>query len=658
MRRAGRVCSVTSAWPGAWRLPAFLLVWLLACLAAAAARGDAPAAPGYPLTHHTQAQLLEPVTPAGPVMATVGEADLQGSWRTTALPHTFRSPAGAGAPDALQTRWFRLRLHQAPEAGGASAHLYLVRWQAAGHIAVYGDGRLMHRSLGSPTANLTRQLSLVLPLNPGQSSTIPCEILIRLDSFAGTPGGLSTLYTGPSADMLARYASREWLQNRLPEMGSVAFLAMGALSLMVWWRRRDEKLFLFVAIYAALHGARQWVLLSDLPRAAGNEDAWLTFVLVNLRVWQLVFTQFIMVQLHGLAQPRVTGAVVGVGAGFTALTAAIELSGLGLLGLRPAWLAFTLLLAVVLLAVGLQASLRQRSRDGLLLSLVLLGNTVLAIYEALKVNLLLPLEWLPLFPYTIGIFTLTLMFIMTRRYVGALGQVELANASLVRRLREREAELEQSYQRLREAEHQQTLAAERRRLMQDMHDGIGSSLTGAIRAVDEGALDKPALAQMLRNCLDDLKLTIDSMDTADPDLPLLLGTLRFRLAANIQGAGIALHWNVERLPLLGWLDPSMALNILRILQESVANVLRHTRATELHISATEAALGERAGVQVVVQDNGAGFAVAQALADGTGRGLRNQQRRAQACQGQVRWESGPGGTRFVLWLPLAWVSQP
>ena len=82
------------------------------------------------------------------------------------------------------------------------------------------------------------------------------------------------------------------------------------------------------------------------------------------------------------------------------------------------------------------------------LSLVLLGNTALAIYEALKVNLLLPLEWFSLYPYTIGIYTLTLMFIMTRRYVGALGQVELANASLVRRLREREAELEQSYQRL------------------------------------------------------------------------------------------------------------------------------------------------------------------------------------------------------------------
>ncbi len=593
-------------------------------------------------------------------MATVSEHELSGVWHTVDLPYTFRDPVSAiaNAPDALQTRWFRIRLPRTDEAPQASAHLYLVRWQIAGHIAVYGDGNLIYRSLGNPTANLTRQLSLTLPLNPGQSSPVPREIWIRVDSFPGTPGGLSTLYTGPSTDALSRYARREWLQNRLPEMGSVAFLAMGMLSLMVWWRRRNEKLFLFVALYAALHGLRQWVLQTDLPQVADSDDAWLTFALVNLRVWQLVITQFIMEQLHGVAQPRTTRAVVGVGVGFTALTAVFELSGLALLGLRPIWLAFTLLLAVFVLSKGLLDSLRSGSRDGLLLSAVLLGNTALAIYEALKVNLLLPLEWFSLYPYTIGIYTLTLMFIMTRRYVGALGQEEQANARLAQRLREREAELEQSYQRLREAEHQQTLAVERRRLMQDMHDGIGSSLTGAIRAVDEGVLDKPALAQMLRDCLDDLRLTIDSMDTADPDLPLLLGTLRFRLAAHIHSAGIALHWDVERLPLLTWLDPPAALNILRILQESVANVLRHTRATELRISATETALGARPGVQVVMQDNGAGFPVAQALASSTGRGLRNQQRRAKACQGEVRWESGPGGTRFVLWLPLEWVRGP
>ena len=102
------------------------------------------------------------------------------------------------------------------------------------------------------------------------------------------------------------------------------------------------------------------------------------------------------------------------------------------------------------------------------------------------------------------------------------------------------------------------------------------------------------------------------------------------------------------MPALGWLDPSSALNILRIVQESVANILRHTRATAIRVATAV----EDAGVQVIIEDNGQGFDVAATLWRGSGRGLQNQQRRAQAIDGRVAWVSGETGTRFTLWLPL------
>jgi len=83
------------------------------------------------------------------------------------------------------------------------------------------------------------------------------------------------------------------------------------------------------------------------------------------------------------------------------------------------------------------------------------------------------------------------------------------------------------------------------------------------------------------------------------------------------------------------------------MQECVANVLRHTRATIIRFSTAT----EGQGVCVMIEDNGAGFAVEEALRQ-SGRGLRNQQRRAGAIGGTVRWESGSDGTRFTLWLPL------
>lgn len=196
-------------------------------------------------------------------------------------------------------------------------------------------------------------------------------------------------------------------------------------------------------------------------------------------------------------------------------------------------------------------------------------------------------------------------------------------------------------------ENEQMLGAERRRLMQDMHDGLGSSLISAIRSVEQGAMSGTEISGVLKGCMDDLKLAIDSMESVDADLLLLLATLRFRLAPRIESAGVALRWEVQPVPALSWLDPGGALHILRIMQECVANVLRHTRATIIRFSTAT----DGQGVCVVIEDNGAGFAVEEALRR-SGRGLRNQQRRALAIGGTVRWESGSGGTRFTLWLPL------
>jgi signal transduction histidine kinase len=196
-------------------------------------------------------------------------------------------------------------------------------------------------------------------------------------------------------------------------------------------------------------------------------------------------------------------------------------------------------------------------------------------------------------------------------------------------------------------ENQQMLNAERRRLMQDMHDGLGSSLISAIRSVERGAMNDAEISDVLKGCMDDLKLAIDSMESVDADVLLLLATLRFRLAPRIESAGVALRWEVQPVPELPWLDAGSALHILRIMQECIANVLRHTRATTICFST--ATVGE--GVCVVIEDNGAGFDVEKAL-QRSGRGLRNQQQRAMAIGGTVSWESGSGGTRFTLWLPL------
>lgn len=242
-------------------------------------------------------------------------------------------------------------------------------------------------------------------------------------------------------------------------------------------------------------------------------------------------------------------------------------------------------------------------------------------------------------------FALAYRFTMIRRQ--ATEDVAQANASLAQRLQAREAELTASHLRLREIEHRQTLSQERQRLMQDMHDGMGSSLTSALRVVERGQLNEAEVAQVLKGCIDDLKLAIDSIEPVNADLLLLLATLRFRLGPRLESTGIALRWEVQDIPPLDWLDPKNSLHILRILQEAFTNIIKHTNATEIRV-ATGA---DADGITVIITDNGSGFDVESALKNG-GKGLSNQMRRAQAIGAEINWDSNNSGTRLTLRLPL------
>lgn len=185
--------------------------------------------------------------------------------------------------------------------------------------------------------------------------------------------------------------------------------------------------------------------------------------------------------------------------------------------------------------------------------------------------------------------------------------------------------------------------------MQDMHDGMGSSLNSALRVVEHGHLDEAGVAQVLKGCIDDLKLAIDSMEPVEADLLLLLATLRFRLEPRLEGSGIALRWEVRDIPRLDWLDPRNSLHILRILQEAFTNIIKYANATEVRVATAVEADAE--AVTVTIADNGSGFDLASALRSG-GKGLFNQRRRAQAIGAEVSWDSNDSGTRLTLRLPL------
>ncbi|MET3445610.1 sensor histidine kinase [Ralstonia sp. 1138] len=578
---------------------------------------------------------------------TVDSASLPNAGQHTALPYAppiaLLRQAGAKAQSGVvHTTWIRIAVPASPQHSGPLA-LYGVRIKTDGTIAVYVNGRLVHRAQErGPLWNSTRTPLWVALDAPGDDAPVR-EVLLRLEHTQRTQVAVSSLWLGPMDALKSRYNVRQWLQQELPAVLSAAFLAIGVFALFVWFRRGHETaylLFFNLAVTSFLRGLHFYVA----QPIANDWFAWLT---VNSLLWLVLVVHFFLRQLHGRPLVWFTRTLVMV-------TVAIGVLTLPMLAVLPNTPKVTPLIypiaALMGAAVGAAgvANAWRRSNEGVMVAIGVGICTLLGVTDwLLQNNFSSPEGWY------FGAYTNAITFgifgtLMYRRYVNAISEVEQANANLAQRLKAREAELEVSHQKLREAERQRAISAERQRLMQDMHDGLGASLISAIRSVERGALSEVDLSHILKGCLDDLKLTIDSMEPVEADLLLLLATLRFRLEPRLDGTGIALLWEVKKLPTLPWLDPSSALHILRIVQECIANILHHTRASEIRVG-TAADLD---GVRVIIEDNGQGFDVDRALRDGKGHGLRNQQRRAQALDGSVDWASGPGGTRFTLWLPL------
>lgn len=619
----------------------------------------AAADPGIPL-HFTVAEtLLVDGIGFSPPSYSLDSAPPAGEWTPVTLPHgvpqqvvrTVETGQTLNPPTVV--RWYRLQVPALSESSASATeprYLYLPRWKAYGQIAVYGDSRLLYQSHSNLLWN-GRNNPLWIALDATAGAVTPKVITVRLESLRHSGSALSSIWLGDEPTLGWRYRTRDLLQTQLPFVSTAAFLIFGLFAMSVWVRKQEDSLYLIfflISVVAYLRTMHYYLGEQRLPVS----DEWFGWITLNSLFWLFALANSFLAHLHLRQQPWQTRAIVAA----TAIISFITLPFLPTVLPWATWLHATFLgstmyvvamvMGVAVGGFGLYHSRRAKSRHGIVLSSWGLITLLIGVYDWMQLNNHVSVEGSYLGSYgVVGIFLISL-HIMFQRYNGAIEEVKHVNTTLAERLRAREMELTLASSRLREIAHRQTLSDERQRLTQDMHDGLGSSLVSALRVVEGGRICKADVAEVLKGCIDDLKLAIDSMEPVEADLLLLLATLRFRLGPRLASAGIALRWAVVDVPALDWLDPRNALHILRILQEAIANILKHTDAREIRVTTGS----EHGGVTVTIADNGPGFSLERALAQG-GKGLHNQQRRAQAISGVVRWQSDHHGTRMTLWLP-------
>lgn len=194
---------------------------------------------------------------------------------------------------------------------------------------------------------------------------------------------------------------------------------------------------------------------------------------------------------------------------------------------------------------------------------------------------------------------------------------------------------------------QRAVFEERSRLSREIHDGVGGSLVSLLAQIRSGTTAKEDLEQSLTQALSDLRLMIDAVDHADGPLPAAFSTFYTRISPVLKASGLTLHWQQDPLEARRLREPSHLLNVFRILQEAVTNVIRHANASQIAIAVRW--MPEAHALRLDVHDNGA----ETAREASTGYGLRNMAKRAASIG--AAFSAGPdpgdGGWRVRLDVP-------
>jgi signal transduction histidine kinase len=555
------------------------------------------------------------------------------AWQNFDLP--LRWTAGFGEP----LRGVALRMRFALDAAPAPAWAVLLSHASTGgRISV--NGRMVGEiRMADALTEVRWRRPHLLAIDPSLLVAGENTILIRT-AYRGGQHVLAGVEIGPLAEVGRAYERQFFASSVLPWIGATLAACFALIFGLLWLRRHDATIALvtLASVFWVLRSV--FFLIETVPAAA---VIWFELLYYVANGGFAAVMTLVLLKLAGRDGARETW----MPSLYAALGPLLLLVTAG--HAAPYLDRFWIPTLIGMVAVGLGYALLSRVRKHESLQIVVITAVAVAIAAAaydygvvqgwLADAGMLALHWAG------PLLLLALATPVVDRFVRVLREAEGARSDLESRVREREQMLKRNYERLREGERIQATAAERQRIMQDMHDGLGTQLVSSLMLVERGALTQAQVAQVLRESIDDMRLAIDALAQGNSDLLAALGNLRYRMEPRFRAAGIELIWDARGMPEELNISPDAVLPILRIVQESLTNALKHSGARAVSVSLQVAQVDDTPTLQIRVTDNGKGIAGERV----GGRGLLNMRSRASRIGGTLTLESVPGtGTRVKL----------
>jgi signal transduction histidine kinase len=603
---------------GVKRLILQALIWLSACVAlpASPAQADGPVS----LLRSAEFVLSSSDTPP-PETA---------SWQQVTLPDNWNlSRPGVGG-----FGWYRLTFDLPRRTD--SLHAIYVR-KLSMNAGFYVNGNYIGDGgrFEEPVArHWNRPQFFLVP--PGELVAGRNTVHVRLYGYPNSRAGLGEIEVGPEALLRPDYERRLFIQTTLPQLCNIVVAALGLFTFALWVRRRAESTHVIFFVFSVLWAFRSThMYVRDIPVSTFAWDIWvqssfgwcaLLFIVLAMRYSHLKWPRFEKL----LIAYGVLGPVVMYAAGPERLHAVAN-----------NWSFVIVPVAIVFEGFLIRTAWRERTWQTSVLATVWGLIILSSVHDGLVHRDKLAFDSFYAVSYVMILLCVVMGWGLIDRFVQALNTAERLNRELEQRVAEKHAELEQNFARLQQMQKEHAVAEERQRMMSEMHDGLGSQLIAALDLAEHSEVSRTEIAGELRECLDTLRITIDSLEPTENDLLTVLGNLRYRLEGRLKRKGIALDWQVRDVPQLESLTPQNVLHVLRIVQEAFTNVIKHAHARTITVQTGYT--DEQVFLRIT--DDGRGFCRGR-----EGRGLVNMRNRARALAASLEILPSPSGTTLSLYL--------
>ncbi len=234
-----------------------------------------------------------------------------------------------------------------------------------------------------------------------------------------------------------------------------------------------------------------------------------------------------------------------------------------------------------------------------------------------------------------------------------------AGGAALHRILEIEKSNQQAHGKLKSLSHQlvSTQEAERKTLSRELHDEIGQSLTALKLELAKGEKIARSEGSEVTLHLQTIREIADQTLRATKNISLglrppmlddlgLVPALNWFTSEFSRRTGITVELTVDGA--VGGLDEARRICVFRVVQESLTNCARHSRAKRVTVQLD---INEEL-LTLTVADDGAGFETGKKV--GTGLGLLSIQERAAELGGNFEIASIPGnGTKIHIMIPTA-----